>query len=164
MLSKAHLHMKKILKIISKIYNVVLLEEVREGSKKYDFYFPTSPPICIEVNGEQHYSEKIDGFFFKKTKDLLKYKKNDEERHNFHKLGKICLLNFDTNYFPTVNDLELLFKKNEIDKIMEKGNDEYNVYYQRYKRNQEQSDERKRISKEYWKNFKKKSSNFNRHK
>ena len=55
MLSKAHIHMKRILESISKIYKVVLLEEVKEGSKRYDFYFPTSPPICIEIDGKKKY-------------------------------------------------------------------------------------------------------------
>ena len=75
---------------------------------------------------------------------------------------EIKIEKIDDNYsvFKVVKFNDSILKKDI--KIIKKGNDEYNVYYQRYKRNQEQSDERKRISKEYWKNFKKKSSNFNR--
>ena len=164
MLSKSHLHMRKILNVVSKMYNVVFFEEVKEGNKKYDFYFPTSPPFVIEIDGTQHNLNGADGFFFKKTKDLLKYKKNDEERNNFDKLGRIKLLRFTTDDFPTIDEMENIINGNNINEILEGGNDEYNIFYQRFRRNKEQSEERKRINKEYRKKFKERNSNFNRFK
>jgi len=96
--------MKRILESISRIYKVVLLEEVKEGSKRYDFYFPTTPPICIEIDGTNHNLNKADGHFFKTAESLRNYKKNDEERELFHKLGRIVLLRFNTDYFPSLDE------------------------------------------------------------
>ena len=164
MLSKAHLHMRKLLKDISRYYNVPVFEEVKEGNKKYDFYFPSSPPLCIEVNGEQHFSSKVDGFFFKEAKTLLSYKKNDEERISFHKLGRIFLLSFSTEDFPTFDEFISLLSSTGTEQILKNGVDELNVYYQRYKRDKGKSEERKRTSREYWKNIRKSFSNGNRSK
>lgn len=161
MLSKAHLHMKRILESISKIYKVVLLEEVKEGSKRYDFYFPTSPPICIEIDGTNHNLNKADGHFFKTAESLRNYKKNDEERELFHKLGKIYLLRYDTEYFPSLESFILELKNHNLEEILIQGEDDNNVYYQRYKRDKEFSEERKRRYKENYKRFKERQSNRN---
>lgn len=105
MISKAHLHFQNLLKKICKIYNLTLMQELKNGDKKYDFYIPTFPPIVIEVDGVQHFATKTDGFFFKDEESLRKYKSNDREREIEHKLGHIKMFRFKTDQFPTLNEL-----------------------------------------------------------
>lgn len=154
MLSKAQIHMSKLLKKISKSYNVELIEELVEGNKRYDFYFTSFPPICIEVDGNQHAINKADGFFFKTTEQLLKYKKNDAERELFNTLGKIKLIRFSDQDFPSLSELLDIFEQAGILEILEKGNDEDNANYQRIKYAEEQNRRRREQNKEFRKKLK----------
>lgn len=154
MLSKAQIHMSKLLKKISKSYNVELIEELVEGNKRYDFYFTSFPPICIEVDGNQHAISKADGFFFKTTEQLLKYKKNDAERELFNTLGKIKLIRFSDQDFPSLSELLDIFEQTGILEILEKGNDEDNANYQRIKYAEEQNRRRREQNKEFRKKLK----------
>jgi hypothetical protein len=96
---------KALTKLCSK-HDLVLMEEVVDGDMRYDFYIPTSTPIVIEVNGTQHDLRKADGHFFKTGYDLEKYIKNDYKRKNMDKHGKVTLINFTTEDFPSVEELE----------------------------------------------------------
>lgn len=154
MLSKAQIHMSKLLKKISKSYDVELIEELVEGNKRYDFYFTSFPPICIEVDGNQHAISKADGFFFKTTEQLLKYKKNDAERELFNTLGKIKLIRFSDQDFPSLSELLDIFEQTGILEILEKGNDEDNANYQRIKYAEEQNRRRREQNKEFRKKLK----------
>lgn len=154
MLSKAQIHMSKLLKKISKSYNVELIEELVEGNKRYDFYFTSSPPIVIECDGNQHTINKADGFFFKTTEQLLKYKKNDAERELFNTLGKIKLIRFSDQDFPSLSELLDIFEQTGILEILEKGNDEDNANYQRIKYAEEQNRRRREQNKEFRKKLK----------
>ena len=154
MLSKAQIHMSKLLKKISKSYNVELIEELVEGNKRYDFYFTSFPPIVIEVDGMNHHFSKADGFFFKTTEQLLKYKKNDAERELFNTLGKIKLIRFSDQDFPSLSELLDIFEQTGILEILEKGNDEDNANYQRIKYAEEQNRRRREQNKEFRKKLK----------
>ena len=159
MISKAQAFLEKQLKIIEKIYKVPLLTEVKEGNKRYDFYFPTNPPICFECSGEQHYQNNVDGFFFKSSEQLLKYKKNDSERKYFDKIGKIILIEYTDKEFPDIDEIiKDLTERNAI-KVLEKGSDENNAYYSRIVYNQKQSERRKELNREFRKKLKEKQRN-----
>ena len=159
MLSKAQIYMEKQLKLISKMYNVPLLTEVKEGSKRYDFYFPTIPPISIEVNGKQHDSNSVDGFFFKNTEQLLKYKRNDLERKNFNLMGKIILIEYTDQEFPTLSEILDKLEEHSAIKVLEQGADKNNAYYSRIIYNQRQSERRKEQNREFRKKLKEKQRN-----
>lgn len=105
MLSKAHIHMRGKLRTICNKFNVELLEEVKSGDKRYDFYIPTFPPVVIEVDGTNHNLNKADGFFFKDSIQLAKYKKNDLERNKLNKKGSIVLYRFTDKEFPSIVEL-----------------------------------------------------------
>lgn len=154
MLSKAQIHMSKLLKKISKSYDVELIPELSEGSKRYDFYFTSSPPVVLEIDGNQHAINKADGFFFKTTEQLLKYKKNDAERELFNTLGKIKLIRFSDQDFPSLSELLDIFEQAGILEILEKGNDEDNANYQRIKYTEEQNRRRREQNKEFRKKLK----------
>lgn len=154
MLSKAQIYMGKLLKKISKSYDVELIPELAEGSKRYDFYFTSSPPVVLEIDGNQHAIDKADGFFFKTTEQLLKYKKNDAERELFNTLGKIKLIRFSDQDFPSLSELLDIFEKTGILEILKKGNDEENAHYQRIKYTEEQNRRRREQNKEFRKKLK----------
>lgn len=156
MISKAQAFLEKQLKIIEKIYKVPLLTEVKEGNKRYDFYFPTNPPLIFEVNGSQHTQNYVDGFFFKSSKQLLDYKRNDSERKFFDKIGKIILIEYTDQEFPDIDEIiKDLTKRNAI-KVLEKGPDKNNAYYSRIVYNQRQSERRKELNREFRKKLKEK--------
>ncbi|EHO19763.1 hypothetical protein HMPREF9466_01694 [Fusobacterium necrophorum subsp. funduliforme 1_1_36S] len=92
MLSKGHLHLKKLLETFCKLHELELMTEVKEGDLRYDFYIPTSPPLVLEFNGIQHKMDSPDGFFFKTTQDLLHYKKTILSENNYIKLEESFLL------------------------------------------------------------------------
>lgn len=146
--------MSKLLKKISKSYDVELIPELSEGSKRYDFYFTSSPPVVLEIDGNQHAINKADGFFFKTTEQLLKYKKNDAERELFNTLGKIKLIRFSDQDFPSLSELLDIFEQAGILEILEKGNDEDNANYQRIKYTEEQNRRRREQNKEFRKKLK----------
>lgn len=106
MLSKAHKYLSRALNKLCKIYNVTLIEELVDGSKRYDFYIPTKVPVVIECDGTQHNNTKADKFFFKNIDQLEKYKKNDYERKKSAKQGNIILFNYTTDDFPSIEELE----------------------------------------------------------
>lgn len=108
MLSKAHIHLGKVLKKLCSELNVTLLEEVVNGDMRYDFYIPTATPIVIEMDGAQHQATKADGHFFKTGEALSKYLKNDFERKRSAKHGKVILFNFTTKDYPSVAELNEL--------------------------------------------------------
>lgn len=149
MLSKAHIHLGKVLKKLCSNYNVTLLEEVVNGDMRYDFYIPTSTPIVIEMDGTQHKATKADGHFFKTGEALSKYLKNDFERKRSAKHGKIILFNFTTKDYPSVTELEELIAPyigdgdNENDKFLVKLRK--TEEYARVKR--EKNSEQKKIAK-----------------
>ena len=164
MISKAQAFLEKQLKVIEKIYKVPLLTEVKEGNKRYDFYFPTNPPVVVECNGKQHTQDHADGFFFKSSKQLLDYKKNDSERKLFDKIGKIILIEYTDEEFPDIDEIiKDLTERNAI-KVLEKGPDENNAYYSRIVYNQKQSERRKEFNREFRKKLKEKqkSNSWNR--
>lgn len=160
MLSKAHIHMSKQLKKIASSFKITLLTEVKEGNKRYDFYFPSSPPVVIEVDGNNHGQTKADGFFFKTSESLSRYKQNDEERNFYHRLGKIILFRFTDEEFPTISELLDIFGENVIT-ILKNGEDKNNANYKAIKYNQEQDRRRKEKAKEYRKQFKEKYNSRN---
>lgn len=157
MLSKAHIHMSKQLKKIANSFKIILLTEVKEGNKKYDFYFPSSPPIVIEVDGNNHNQTKADGFFFKTSEALSRYKQNDEERNFYHRLGKIILFRFTDKDFPNVSELLEIFGA-EVIEILKNGEDKRNAYYKAIEYNKEQDRRRKEKAKEYREQLKEKHS------
>jgi hypothetical protein len=119
--------MRKILTKICKRFELTLLEEVKDGDKRYDFYLPTLPPIVIEVDGSQHKQTKADGFFFKDDKSLSDYKKNDAERNLLNKLGRIKLYRFTTS-----DDISLESVLNALDvETLNGGDDERNIHKKR---------------------------------
>lgn len=142
MISKAHKHMDLLLNKISKSFNVMLLKEVKEGNKKYDFYFPTMPPIVIEVDGNNHNLKKADGYFFKTDKSLINYKLNDLERNRFNRMGRIILYRFSDKEFPSLSELLDIFGDTTIN-ILRKGIDENNAYAKAIIRNREYYKRRK---------------------
>lgn len=148
-----------ILKTISKLFNVPLMEEVKEGSKRYDFYFPTKPPICIEVNGAQHFLNKCDGFFFKDTQSLLNYKRNDLERKIFNKTGAIVLIEFTDEEFPTLIEMIEKLEDAGAEKILKQGVDENNAFYKILRKNKDREEERKRKNREFRKQIQKQKNN-----
>lgn len=146
MLSKAHKHMHTQLKKISNSFHIPLLTEVKEGSKRYDFYFPSSPPCCIEVDGTNHNQEKADGYFFKTGEQLSKYKQNDMERNYKHKIGRIVLFRFSDKEFPSVSELLDIFGEDVIE-ILKNGADERNAHYRAIKYVEKQKEFRKKQAK-----------------
>jgi hypothetical protein len=154
MISKAHKHMHIILKKISKMFNVELLTEVKEGSKRYDFYFPTNPPIVIEVDGDNHQLKKADGFFFKSDESLIKYKLNDLERERFKRLGKIILFRFSDKEFPSISEILDILGDQNIE-ILKKGIDKRNAYAKSIIKNREYSERRKEQIRKLSEKFKK---------
>lgn len=160
MISRGQKHMKQLLSVVSKIYDVPLFEEVKEGNKRYDFYFPTNPPLIIEYNGKQHQYNKIDGFFFKNTESLLKYKRNDLERKVYNKVGNILLLEFEDDEFPSLNEILKIFEDNQAIKILEKGVDTSNAYYCSYKYNRDKEERRKEQAKEFRKKIQQQRNDF----
>lgn len=138
MLSKAHLHMKKQLSKISKSFKTTLLCEVKEGNKRYDFYFPTKTPIVIEVDGTNHQQTKADGFFFKTDIQLLKYIRNDLERDRLNRKGKIILFRFTDKEFPSVSEiLEILGDR--CIQLLNEGDDINNAFYKNERRNKQKN-------------------------
>lgn len=160
MISRGQKHMKQLLSVVSKIYNIPLFEEIKEGNKRYDFYFPTNPPLIFEVNGKQHKYNQADGFFFKTTEALLKYKKNDLERKVYNKTGSILLLEFDDDEFPSLNEILKTLEEHDAIKILEKGVDTYNAYYESYRYNKEQEGRRKEQAREFRKKISKQRNDF----
>lgn len=154
MISKAHKHMEIILNKISKSFDVMLLKEVKEGSKRYDFYFPTNPPIVIEVDGDNHNLKKADGFFFKTDKSLLNYKLNDMERERFKRLGKIILFRFTDKEFPSLSEFMEIIGEETIN-LLKKGIDENNAYAKTIIKNREYANRRKEQIREFKKRIKK---------
>lgn len=148
--------MKKILEKVCKAYGVQLLSEVKAGSKRYDFYIPTFPPIVFEVDGQQHKQTKTDNFFFKKIEQLEQYKKNDYERRKSAKLGEIVLFNFEDNEFPSIIEIEEL-----IGQYLEKGVNEKDAYYIKERRVREKIANERRRTKEKREEFKKRNRNVN---
>ena len=148
MVSKAHKHMELILNKISKKFNIMLLKEVKEGNKRYDFYFPTKPPIVIEVDGENHNAKKADGFFFKNDLSLINYKLNDLERERFNRIGRIILFRFTDKEFPTLSEF---FDKigDETINLLKEGIDENNAYAKTIIKNREYNQRRKEKNREF---------------
>lgn len=157
MLSKAHIHLSKVLKKLCKLYDVTLLEEVVDGSRRYDFYIPTATPIVIECDGVQHKDTKANSFFFKKYEQLEKYKKNDYDRRKSARQGNFILFNFTTDEFPSLDELDVMLSE-----YLVEGENAKNAYLVK-RRNAEEAKLRKReFERAKREEFKKKNSNVNR--
>ncbi|MGL4452474.1 MAG: hypothetical protein ACRCTZ_15015 [Sarcina sp.] len=157
MLSKAHIYLAKALRKVCKMYNVTLLEEVVNGSKRYDFYIPTSIPIVIECDGVQHKDTKANSFFFKKFEQLQNYKKNDYERKKSARQGKIILFNFTTDEFPSIDELDELLSE-----YLSEGENEKDAYLIKRKATERAELRKRELNKEQRAKAKEKSSNGNR--
>lgn len=84
---------------------------------RYDFIIPTTPPINIEVDGENH--RKFNDFFFKSDEQFDKYKSNDNLRRKLHNAGNIYLINIPDNETWTYSKFKKLMI--ECEDILEKG-------------------------------------------
>ncbi|MGL5713234.1 MAG: hypothetical protein ACRCX2_09460 [Paraclostridium sp.] len=157
MLSKAHIHMSKVLKKLCTLNGVELLEEVVNGSMRYDFYIPVNPPIIIEVDGTQHGLRKADGHFFKTGDDLSNYLKNDFERKRSAKHGDVVLFNFTTEDFPSVAELQELIYPH-----IGAGDDENNKFLIKLRKSKENSRKEKDKVRESRKAFIEKSKSWDR--
>lgn len=157
MISKAHKYLARVLKNLCSIYNVTLLEEVVDGSKRYDFYIPTPLPVVIECDGVQHKDTKANSFFFKKFEQLQNYKKNDYERKKSARQGKIMLFNFTTDEYPSLDELDNLLRE-----YLSEGENEKDAYLIK-RRNAESAELRRReFNKAQRAKAKEKNSNGNR--
>ncbi|MGL5746326.1 MAG: hypothetical protein ACRCXX_14455 [Cetobacterium sp.] len=157
MLSKAHIYLSKALKKLCKIYGVTLLEEVVNGSKRYDFYIPTLPPVVVEMDGVQHKDTKANSFFFKKFEQLQNYKKNDYERKKSARQGKIILFNFTTDEFPSLDELDAL-----LGEYLNEGENEKDAYLIKRKTTERAELRKRELNKEQRAKAKEKNSNGNR--
>ena len=99
-------------------YNLNYQKEVCIGKNKarYDFLIPTTPPIALEFDGENHF--KPNTHFFKTTEAFDNYKKNDNAKNELSRLGKVHLIR-TTNEALTLAELEVLFEGYEY--LLEKG-------------------------------------------
>ena len=161
MLSKGHLHLKKLLETFCKLHELELMTEVKEGDLRYDFYIPTSPPLVLEFNGIQHKMDSPDGFFFKTTQDLLHYKKNDSFRKQLHKSGRIILIEIEDENIEYDTLEKILLKYQE---IIKKGSNNKNAHFKRIVSDRERKKEFQRKTSERRKEFAKQLRNRDRSK
>ncbi|MGL4998324.1 MAG: hypothetical protein ACRC5T_05090 [Cetobacterium sp.] len=158
MASKGQKQLSKSLNSICKSFGVILFEELAIGNKRYDFYIPLYPPVCIEFDGVQHDDVVAGSFFFKTADSLQKYKENDFERNRLHKLGSIRLYRFRDNDLPNTVELLDIFEEDGILEEMREGVDEENAYVRKKRRDEESSERRKTKNREFRENIKKRNS------
>lgn len=161
MKSKAQLLYKRYLEKICFAYKIPLFQELKSGNKIYDFYIPTSPPIVLEVDGEQHESTKINKFFFKTLDQLQKYRENDKERDMLFNMGKIHLIRIKSNVFLSFSEFFELLEKNKTFEILDLGADIDNAYFRTFERDRERKEKRREENRRIKTEKKKKNSNGN---
>ena len=146
--SKAHLLYKKYLEKICFSYKIPLFKELKSGSKKYDFYIPTLPPIVVEVDGEQHENTKVDKFFFKTLEQLENYRENDNERNFLFNIGKIHLIRIKSNIFFSFSEFIDLLEETKTFELLDKGADKDNAYFRIFERDRKYKNDRRTKNRE----------------
>ena len=63
--------------------------DLRGGRYRFDFYLTGGRPICIEVDGEQHFQQVLK--FQKKQSDFLKTREHDRQKNSYCLANKIPL-------------------------------------------------------------------------
>lgn len=156
--SKAHILYKGYLEKVCSRYKIPLFKEVKSGSKKYDFYIPTLPPIVLEVDGEQHESTKINKFFFKDLEALQNYRENDKERNFLFNIGSIHLIRIKSTTLMNLSEFIDLFEETGAFEILEDGVDVNNAYYRAFERDRKFKEERKAKNRKFKEEKKKRDS------
>lgn len=155
--SKAHNIYKGYLEKICARYKIPLFKELKSGSKKYDFYIPTSPPIVLEVDGEQHESTKT-GFFFKTLESLQRYRENDRERNFLFNMGKIHLIRIKSTLILSMSEFIDLLEENGTFEILDNGVDVENAHFRTFERDRERKEKRRETNRRIKEEKKKKHS------
>lgn len=140
--SKAHNIYKGYLEKICSRHKLPLFKELKSGSKKYDFYIPTSPPIVLEIDGIQHESTKT-SFFFKTLEALQRYRENDRERNFLFNMGKIHLIRIKSTLILSMSEFIDLLEENGTFDIIYKGVDVENAHYRAFERDRARKEKRK---------------------
>ncbi|MGL5717864.1 hypothetical protein [Cetobacterium sp.] len=161
MKSKAHILYAKHLERLCLAYKIPLFKELKAGSKSYDFYIPTNPPIVLEVDGIQHENTKVDKFFFKNLDSLQKYRENDKERNFLFNVGKIHLIRIKSNVFLSFAQFIELLEETKTFEILDLGVDIENAYFRTFERDRERKEKRRRENKLFKKQRKEKDSSRN---